>query len=404
LKSQEWFDLYERRFSSSLANLPNRRPWLEKERVSILRDVRTCLGIRNEWLPKISANFVRSKDHASLRIEHLSYTSWPNVYGSALLYIPETKKKKLPFVLLCCGHDDRGKYNPGYQTMARHIARQGIIVLCSDNIGQGERKRMGHSDCWVPFACGTSLQGFIVLESMAWLDWAASQTIIDSKRMATVGNSGGGTLSMFIGSLCPDLAAVSSSGYPSSFEFIARKEKKHCACNIIPGVIGLLEMWHLFGCVAPRPLCIFQGESDPLFPPDIFYSTARKIHNVYSQLKADSKFHAEVTPGAHSWDRTREKLLGKFLVHALHLKKGVDTDKYIKESLLNEADRIFTKWPKNAINAAELARGLTGNKASTHLKLWDIFPPCKNIEDVDQITPRADTRQILAQFEAFFKK
>src|SRR5690606_23112897 len=134
-----------------------------------------------------------------------------------------------------------------------------------------------------PFACGTSVLGLIIMESIGWINWARNDPRIDSSRIGVIGNSGGGMMSMFLGALCPEIKVLSSSGYPTSFEFIARKEKKHCHCNILPGIVGRLEMWHVLGCFAPKPLFIFQGKSDYFFPEDIFYQTARKTMAAYER-------------------------------------------------------------------------------------------------------------------------
>jgi len=137
--------------------------------------------------------------------------------------------------------------------MARQITRHGVLVLVPDNIGQGEREPMGTAIVSKPFACGLSVQGLIVMETLAWVKWASQHPDVDPQHLAAIGNSGGGTLTVFLAALCPELAVLSSSGYPSTFEFVARKEKRHCYCNILPGILNELEMWQLLGCFAPKP-------------------------------------------------------------------------------------------------------------------------------------------------------
>ena len=398
------FEQYDRRFARAMASLPERRPWMDGDRAEIKRLAKKCLGIRDEWIPDIRAETVRAVEHDGFSLEYLRFTSWPGVYGAAHLYLPRTSvKKPLPFVMLCCGHGGHGKLYQGYQAMARHIARRGAMVLVADNIGQGERRPMGHADALVPFACGTSLQGLIVLEALGWLRHAACDRRVDRKRMAAIGNSGGGTLTMFLAALSQELAALSSSGYPSTFEFVARKEKKHCACNIIPKIVGALEMWHLYGCFAPRPLFIFQGAGDRMFPPDIFYRTARKVAHAYAQRKAGGRFKFEVVDGAHSWDAPRNRLAGDFLAKIFKLAPAGKKDDFAGEKLLPETDACFDAWPAGAITAADLARRLTGVKSRDGLKLWDIFPPARKGAGMEPVAARADPRVIMAQFEAFLK-
>ena len=402
--THDFFEQYARRFARAMAVLPKRKPWLEGEKAEIRRIAQKCLGIKDEWIPRISPQTVRVSEFSDFTLEHIQFTSWPGVMGSAHLYLPkQSAKEPRAFVMLCCGHGPYGKLSPGYQVMARHIVRRGAMVLVPDNIGQGERRAMDHADAVVPFACGTSLQGLIVMESLGWARWAARDKRIDRRRMAAIGNSGGGVLTLFLGVLCPELTVLSSSGYPSTFEFVARKEKKHCACNILPRVVGELEMWQLYGCFAPKPLFIFQGKGDDMFPPDLFYRTARNIKNAYVQLKAGDKFKYKVVEGGHSWDSNRNRLLGDFLSNVFDLSSADGNDSFTGEKLLPETDTCYPAWPAEALTTDELARQITGVKPAAGMKLWDIFPPACGIKKIDQITPRGDTRLIMAQFEAFLK-
>ena len=184
--------------------------------------------------------------------------------------------------------------------MAQRLALQGAYVLVNDNLGQGTRARFGHWDCVAPFYCGISLQGMIVMETIAWVRYLAQRPFVDSARIGACGNSGGGTLTLFLAALCPQLAAVSSSGYPSEFCYILQKERRHCACNLLPGVAGRLEMWELLGCFAPRPLMLEQGTLDNLIPVDLFRRCARKVQAVYDRMGAGAQLHTVVTRTAHS--------------------------------------------------------------------------------------------------------
>jgi len=400
--THDLFEQYERRFAEARLRMPERNP---ADRKAIAHVAKDCLGIRDEWVPTIRAEKVREANFDGGRVEMLRSTSWPGVVGTALLYVPDgAADRPLPLVILCCGHGKQGKLTDGYQRMARHVMRRGAMVLCPDNLGQGERAPMGHSDCVKPFACGTSVQGLIVMETLGWVAWALKQPRVDPRRLAAIGNSGGGTLTVFLAALCPELAVLSSSGYPSTFEFVARKEKKHCHCNILPGVVGRLEMWHLLGSFAPRPLFIFQGDGDPLFPPDLFYQTARKVQQVYRAQNADKQFEFRVVTGGHSWDAPRNVLLGQFLARQLGLNRPAPRESE-NEKLFTEKDRCFDSWPSDALTTDALAEQLTGRRVPDDVRLWDVFPP-RVPEGIvlEDIAKRGSTRQIFAQFEAFLRQ
>lgn len=397
-------DQYERRFAEARLRMPLRNPALPGGRRSIAAVVKTCLGIRDTWVPKINAATVREAAFDGGRVELLRATSWPGVVATALLYQPaEPAGKPAPLVVLCCGHGKGGKLYAGYQRMARHLARRGMAVLCPDNLGQGERQPMGHADCVKPFACGTSVQGLIVLETLGWIAWAREQARFDRQRMAAIGNSGGGTLTMFLAALSADLAVLSASGYPSTFDFIARKEKKHCHCNLLPGVVGQLEMWQLLGSFMPRPIFLFQGAMDSLVPQDLFYHMASRVRDVYRSQKAEAAFRAGLYAGEHPWDTARMMALGDFLTQRLggrRLAKGED----LNEVLLGDQDRCCERWPAEALNTDQLAEQLTGRRIDAAVRLWDVFTPAVSAEAMaEDISVRGATRQIFAQFEAFLK-
>ena len=402
--AHDLFEHYERRFAEARLRMPDRNPAADADRDVITRAAKECLGIRDEWVPAIRAEKAREEAFNGGRIEMLRASSWPGVTATALLYLPaDAADRPTPLVILCCGHGKGGKLADGYQRMARHITRRGAMVLCPDNLGQGERAAMGHSDCVKPFACGTSMQGLIVMETIAWLRWALKQPRVDPRRVAAIGNSGGGTLTVFLAALCPELAVLSSSGYPSTFDFVARKEKKHCHCNILPGVVGRLEMWHLLGSFAPRPLFIFQGDGDPLFPPDLFFHTARKVRQVYRARGVEKASEARVMSGGHSWDVPRNVALGQFLARHLSLKRSPGPESE-KEPLLAENDRCLAAWPTGAFTTDTLAEQLTGRRVNDGVRLWDVFPPqVPRDARLEDIASRGSTRQILAQFEAFMK-
>lgn len=403
--AHDLFEHYERRFAAARLRMPERNPAVPADREAIARVVKDCVGIRDQWIPQIHAEKVRDVAFDGGRIEMLRGTSWPGVIATACLYLPvPSGPRPLPLVILCCGHGQGGKLADGYQRMARHITRRGAMVLCPDNLGQGERVAMGHGNCIKPFACGLSVQGLIVMETRGWLAWALQEPRVDPHRAAAIGNSGGGTLTVFLAALCPELAALSSSGYPSTFEFVARKEKKHCHCNILPGVVGQVEMWHLLGSFAPRPLFVFQGDGDPLFPPDLFFHTARKIRQVYRAHGAEQAFAARVMPGGHSWDAPRYVAVGAFLAQRLGLKRSL-TRENDKEPVLTAADGCLDSWPADALSTDALAEQLTGRRVDDNTKLWDVYPPSiPGDVPLDDIADRGSTRQILAQFEAFLSE
>lgn len=174
---------------------------------------------------------------------------------------------------------------------------------------------------------------------------------------------------------------------------------------MLPGIVGKLEMWHLLGSFAPRPLFIFQGDGDPLFPVDLFYQTARKVRQVYQASDAGKAFEARAVTGGHSWDGPRRVLLGAFLARHLGLKDSAGNESET-EPVLAGTDRCVEIWPAGALTADALAEQLTGRSVAGGVQLWDVYPPLiPRGDDLPEGIPwRGSTRQVLAQFDAFLAR
>jgi dienelactone hydrolase len=285
--------------------------------------------------------------------------------------------------------------------MAIHLARAGANVLAVDNVGQGEREPMGHRTPWGVFACGLTVQGLITMEAVAWLRWLREQPWADPARTAAIGNSGGGALTMTLAALDPDLTCAVSSGHPSSQVYTCRKERALCACAVWPGVAGRLEMWELLSCFAPRPLMIFQGQDDHLFPADHFRRVARQVACAYACRGAAERFRAELVAGRHPWDDARIMLAGGFLSEHLDLAPAPAAPAPDDPALLASGDTCLPAWPAGAATTEDIARRLAARPDAAAENLWDVFPPNLPVERVVQVTERHDTRHVLAQLAAF---
>lgn len=396
------FAYYDSLFAKASHEMPHLLPWIDNDRTKIMQVVRKSLAIKDEWIPKIVATPAGQTKNVNYNIEHLQSTSWDNCYGAAHLYMPAKSDKKPPIVLLACGHGEGGKVYTSYRLMAENLASNGIAVLVPDNIGQGERSAMGHFNPVGVFDCGLTVQGLIVMETIGWLDWIHQQNRFDKKRVAVCGNSGGGTLGLFLSSVVPDkFSVLVSSGYPSSFEYVARKEKVHCRCNIIPGIVGKIEMWQALGCFAPKPMYILQGKSDEFFPADLFYQVSRNVGDVYQKRKAAEKFQSAVFDGAHGWDEQRIRKMAQYLCNQFSV--AWNEQNMITASTNVPAANCYDKWPEKAIDINQLAEKLTGKKIQAK-NFFEIFPPSALPRDIlinGCHLPGGDCRNIFAQFEAF---
>lgn len=391
----------DRAYCSAKLNHPLRRPWEETEREMILSKARKSLGVEDSRVPTIRIHATKRIELDGICVEKFQAETWEGCKTAAHLYLPAcSPADSLPVVLLACGHGKGCKQNVDYRQMAWQLTQSGSAVLIADNIGQGERLPMGHRDVIAPFQYGFSLQGMIVMESMAWLDWLHADGRFDPARVGAVGNSGGGLLTLFLSAFRKDkLSLVVSTGYPSTFEFIAQKEKDHCHCNVLPGIVGELEMWELYGCYAPKRLFICQGRDDHYFPCDHFYEVSRKIAYVYGRLGAESELHCQVFPGGHSWDGERIVAIRDYVIEQWNLSFATRFD--VNSS--PDPGNCYDTWPSQALDTDAVAARISGDYSPVCKHLREVY--CPEVEAIPDVKlPCAMLHQVLAQQVAFLKK
>ncbi len=390
-------DEYEKRFARIRCEKRMRAPWEGSDRAEILQDVKEILAFDKIPAPEIKILHEVTEQCHGITVKHCTYRSWEHFYGTFSLYSP-SRSGKCPLIFVCPGHAPDGRLSEYNQKLCFRLSEMGAYVICNDNIGQGSRRALGHWSCIAPFYCGLTLQGLIVQETLALIRYAKSLPMVDPDRIGACGNSGGGTLTAFLSALEPTLSAVASCGYPSEFHYIFQKEREHCACNLLPGVVGKLEMWELYSLRAPKPLFLEQGLYDDLFPVEYFLRNARKLDAVYSMMDAHENFEYATCDSRHPWRDNDLSLICAYFAKQFAL-TGTPTE--CRELLPIQA----SVYPPDAYSTAELAAQLGGVSMPKDTHLEDIFVPTYGGERIDphsivEDLGRGSVMRVLAQFEA----
>lgn len=408
LHTTEVFDDYERRFAKARAEKPLTQPWLKADRDTILHKVKAMLSYDEALVPSIRdltpIHEIEMLDHT---VTHYRFRSWDRCWGATTLYLPK-KEGKLPLVFVCCGHGDDGRLTEDYMAMGHRLASLGIAALVTDNIGQGDRSltpglEKGPDHWWsvAPFACGLTLQGMIVMETVALIRHFAKDPRFDASRLGACGNSGGGTLTLFLSALAPELSVISSSGYPSEIPFVLQKERPHCACNLLPGSAYGPEMWEIYSLFAPKPMFLEGGTGDTLIPLDLAHRNARKVRNTYMQMDAGDNFEMTLTPTLHSWELIDNNLISKFLCQRL---LGITPEDATELVYPDDISELRIQMPEEMLPTDKLAQEITGISVPENIELWNVYKPAfqgrplENGEILDTIG-RGNLWRIFAQFE-----
>lgn len=399
------FDEYEKKFAKIRSEKKLIIPTTDEDRKRIVNGVKKVLGFKDEWIPEIhnmQETDRNSRDGYDIIL--LQYETWDKFYSAATLFMPYGEGD-VPLVFVFPGHSMR--FGQSYSMLAERLVRLGFAVMIPDCVGHGCRLPYGHRDVIAPFYCGISVQGMILMESVALIRYMKSYPRIDKTRVGACGNSGGGTLTTFLAALGDDLDALCSCGYPSEFSYVHTKEKNHCNCNLLPGCANGPEMWEVLSAFAPKPLMIEQGEQDALFPDDMFMRVGRKVAHTYLQNGVRENFRAVHVRTPHAWLEPDRYHICNFFSEVFNMpytEKDVETDDVLQ--FIKDWDKPF---PEDALTTDQMAEKLTGIKMPVGTKFQDVFKPTFEGKPVNEELlmsdlTRGDIMKILAQMECALKK
>jgi dienelactone hydrolase len=151
---------------------------------------------------------------------------------------------------------------------------------------------------------GRNLLGMRVWDLMAAVDYLQQRPDVDSNRIVATGNSGGGTATLFLAAMDTRIAAAIPSCYFCTWA-ASIQAVPHCACNFVPGLSNMIEMYDLAGLVAPRPMLIVAGREDPIFPIEGVEEAYSRLREIYTAAGCPDRLELFVGDGGHRYYATR---------------------------------------------------------------------------------------------------
>ncbi|HOM83896.1 MAG TPA: alpha/beta hydrolase family protein [Armatimonadota bacterium] len=319
-------DSQPRALSYCHAHPENLSSWQNKVRTL----VRERLGIpKMHSAPRLLDARIESSEEVDGYIrERLLLRTEPDLEVPAFLLRPLGQSGKVPAVLALHGHgpgkiipaglpqdeNDRRLIAEGERDYAVQAVRQGYIALAPDLRGFGELRLKEDIEKNAGCSCqrlsllamqiGRNLLGMRVWDLMAAVDYLQQRPDVDSNRIAATGNSGGGTATLFLAAMDTRIAAAIPSCYFCTWA-ASIQAVPHCACNFVPGLSNLIEMYDLAGLVAPRPMLIVAGREDPIFPIEGVEEAYSRLREIYTAAGCPDRLELFVGDGGHRYYSAR---------------------------------------------------------------------------------------------------
>lgn len=272
---------------------------------------RCNLNVRSLW----------KREHEYGTIERIVFTAEPYSDVPAYLCLPADAQPPYPWFICLQGHST-GMHNsigvafkdettpidiPGDRDFAIGCMQRGIAALCIEQRSFGYRREhqlkkpadhMCHDAVCHALQLGTTLLAERVFDVDRAIDYLYSRDDVDRKRLGVMGNSGGGTVSVFSAALLPRLTHTMPSCYFCSFRD-SILSVYHCADNYIPRLGNQAEMADILGLFAPKPVVVVAGREDPIFPIKATRRQFRRLKDIYAAHDAAEQCKLVVGPEGH---------------------------------------------------------------------------------------------------------
>jgi cephalosporin-C deacetylase-like acetyl esterase len=296
------------------------RARIEKIRSTVWR----LIGGPFEKTP-LKPQIVGTTDRGAYRIEKVIFESHPEVFVTANLYIPSRHQPPHPGIIHSLGHGENGKADY-YQGVCQTLARKGYMVLAFDPFGQGERlqyldARTGkglygptgeHDQTGRPMLLlGSQFAQYRVWDGIRALDYLLSRPEVDPERIGCTGQSGGGTMTMYLAALEPRIkVAVESDGNsenvagPSYAPPGALDDAEQNLAGSLPAGIDRGDLLLAF---APKPLLILYSRTDAglTYSPAYVKGTKevfKEVQAAYKLIGAADKVSLFGSPLPHHYE------------------------------------------------------------------------------------------------------
>ena len=295
------------------------RPWQNRLRrklrqiIAMPQVARPPLNVRRLWLQQDELG----------RIEKITFVAEEHCDIVAYFCTPRHVSPPYPTVICLQGHstgmhlsiardaadETRVIEVEGGRDFALGAMHRGFAALCIEQRSFGERrekamKRAADHPCqdaaMHALMLGRTLAGERVFDVDRGLDYLERRGDIDLKCVGVMGDSGGGTISLYSAALLPRIRfAMPACAFCTFRDSILAMA--HCPDNYLPGLLQYAEAADIAGLFAPKPLVIVHGKLDPIFPISATRRAFSDLQEIYAANGAPENCALVVGSGGHQF-------------------------------------------------------------------------------------------------------
>lgn len=250
------------------------------------------------------------------------FQSEEGYYIPCNLLFPSGASDPLPTVICLQGHSSGKHVSLGeaefeddestiiHSDFALQAVKEGYCAVTMDQryMGQTGRTADGTPSCFAEnrsmpsLLLGRTAIGERVWDVQRLIDVMEVylQKYIDIERIICLGNSGGGTATIYAACMDERIYMAIPSCAVCTFEESVLPVY-HCACNYIPGIRKYFNMGDIGCLIAPRKLIQVNGVKDHLFWIEGARECHRVIQQAYRKLGSEHHCHMVEGDGAHQF-------------------------------------------------------------------------------------------------------
>jgi len=290
------------------------KQWQETDRKKVREIVVGSLGDMPARPDPKLVRVLEKQDHEHYTLERFEFFNGVDMTVPGMLVIPKNAngpknvKGPIPVVLGLHGHSgSKNEYRPdptNPRSLGWLLVQNGYAIVAIDGYFNGERVGKGPRGeidsagqqemnlfklhLWQ----GRTLWGMMLRDEQCLLDYLATRSELDMKRVGATGMSMGCTRAWWLAAIDERVHTIVGVACFTRFEELLTHRSSHGIYYFVPGLLKHFDSEAIYALVAPRPMLQLSGDQDYNAPPDGIEVLERKLTKVYSLYGKPENFRS----------------------------------------------------------------------------------------------------------------